>query len=446
VVERAADEPRDDQLAFVDDLIQRLILLEPAGGPAEPVQQQTLAFSHDSIGSFLVAVQLAEQVGASLDRPGRLDEAALAQLAPTVDELVDRSFRPETCELLLSIVETAGVTPDGAAWLDLFGGKLRHRVEGEHQAAAWYERALTGMRDPERRAWLSATLGFFHTIHTMDGRRALAYMHRAERYYLERGEREGVLGARLGVLLAAHRLGRFSEAVRRWMPADFESADPLATADRLLRLGILYRQNGNLERARELVSRAHDLLQAHGSPLALAEASIAFGDVLAGAGRWVEAIRRYEAALEVLAEQESAQPRGDYASRLHQGSAQLGLGRAWLLGLGEPGRAESHLASAEATMRALQVRPHLARALSLQAERHRRRGDQQAEYAALEEALELYRRGGERLHLVRTLPRLALLAARRRRFWPAVRYGRHLIAMVVRSPRSLLGGSFRRAR
>jgi hypothetical protein len=89
-------------------------------------------------------------------------------------------------------------------------------------------------------------------------------------------------------------------------------------------------------------------------------------------------------------------------------------------------------------MRAVSVRPHLARVRSLQARLHRARRAWGQEQAALAEALDLYRRGGERLFLIGTLVRLMLLAARRGNLRLALRYGRKATAALLRSPQWLL--------
>lgn len=402
---------------------------QPQSGQADE-RARRLSFAHDSFGSFFAAVAAAEPAGISLARSVPVDVGEMRALAPALDDALDGVLRPEFAELALSIADTPGLTAAAAAWHDLFTGKLVHRRLGEHRAEPYYRRAHAAIDDPERRVYLAANLGMLHTIHTMDGRRALAYLAECEAYYRARDDREGVLGALVGQLLAYSRLGQFATRVRRFDPWTLVTAERRASADRLLRVGILYRQYGLTRQALDLLRRSRALFAESGDELGLAELNIAEGDALASIDRWTEAIARYEAAHALLAELERRGVYRGYQLRFHTGNAHLGLGRAFLVGQHDVAAAERHAQAALSIMRQFVVRPHLARALTLRAACHRARRQVAAALAAYREALALYREGGERLRVAQTLWRLLPLTLRAeglRAAWAELRELAHII-------------------
>ena len=195
--------------------------------------------------------------------------------------------------------------------------------------------------------------------------------------------------------LAMDRQGRFTVVADRLAREMTALAPDGAAAEALLRVGILFRRNGILDKAERFLRRSlHGWERVPGRETRHAETRIALGDLLVMLDRREEALEQYTLALEELERYRQAvlERTGldNYDIRFNIGSANLALGKFYLTegDARSLERAAHHAETALNTMQAEGVIDHWGVSLTLLGQVRQRQ-------SRLDEAAELYRQACE---------------------------------------------------
>lgn len=385
----------------------------------KPVYQ----FPHTNVLEFFAATATLEQSFADIEqqspaaqviRVKQLGQGILTQL---------EQFIPAFGEMVVALAEKYYLAPTAHCWLRFYQASVTHWQGGEHMAWEIYE-SLFGSRecDEELRARAGLQVGGNYTVHQGRHQEAAEVLTASFETLQQIGDAEAAAHALWLLGLAMDRQGRFAAVADRLEKEMTTLAQDGAAAEALLRVGILFRRNGILDKAEGFLRRSlRGWERIPGRETKLSETRVALGDLLIALDRRPEALEQYTLALEELEcyRQAVLERTGldNYDIRFNLGSANLALGKFYLAegDAGSLEQAARHAEAALAIMQAEGVIDHWGASLTLLGQVRQRQGRPDEAAELYRQALEKARDLGDRRRIFRVLLNQWRLALTRRR-------------------------------